>query len=274
VPKASEQIEKLSFERLRLDKDSADKDVFISSLRCVEGESGKLSMIVTTPIRTSIKKEGSELVYMEMEDGSVAYKSIATNTGQWNAIASITKLGDNYAATFLQAKGGSQYLVSLTSTAEEYRANINKTTMEDIKYSVLDTIGAYVISFFSIIANLIAVCFVLLWPLGVDFFEWKFFFRNPLITFRIGVLAETFLMYFSIRRIYANEESVAFMPEILQHGLTAAGILLATAAIAYIIVRLYRRSKSDSSNFAELGLFILIHNIFIYFLYTAYIVRF
>ncbi|HYE10159.1 MAG TPA: hypothetical protein VEF53_08265, partial [Patescibacteria group bacterium] len=143
-----------------------------------------------------------------------------------------------------------------------------------IKLSVMDTVGAYVFSFVSIFINLITVSFILLWPIAVDFFEWKYFFKNPLVTFRIGVLAETFLMYFSIARIYRNKEVLVFMPEILKHGLSAMVILLATAALAYYIVRLYRRSKKDLHSFPELALFILIHNIFVYFLYTAYIARF
>jgi positive regulator of sigma E activity len=107
----------------------------------------------------------------------------------------------------------------------------------------------------------------------VDFFEWKFFFKNPLATFRIGVLAEVFLMYFSIARIY-NEQSIAFMPDILKNGLAPIVILLVTAAISYLIVRLYRKSKADLHSFPELGLFILMHNMLVYFIYTAYIVRF
>ncbi len=274
VPKDSKHVETLTFERFKLDSSSDEKDTYISSLKCVDGESDKLSMIVTTPMRTSVRKEGPELVYVVMEDGKVSYKSLATNTGQWNSLASINKLESQYAATFLQTKGGAQYLVNLTSTAEEYKANINRTTMDDIKYSVMGTIGAYVFSFFSIFINLITVSLILLWPISVDFFEWKFFFRNPLITFRIGALAETFLMYFSIRRIYRVKENVLFMPQILQHWLSAIGILLATAVIAYVIERLYRKSKGDVNSFVELGLFTLVHNIFVYFLYTAYIVRF
>lgn len=274
VPKDSKSVEKLSFERLRLGDGSEKEDIYISSLKCLEGESDKLGMIITTPIRTSVSREGSELVYLVVENGNVTEKSIATNTGQWNALATINKLGDQYTATFLQTKGGTQYTVNLTSTAEEYKTIINKTTMSDIKYSVMDTIGAYVFSVFTIFFNLLSVSFILLWPIAVDFFEWKFFFNNPLVTFRIGVLAETFMMYFGIARIYKNEQSVAFMPDILKNGLSAIGILLVTAAISYIIVRLYRKSREDLHSFPELGLFILIHNILVYFLYTAYIPKF
>lgn len=274
IPTDSKNVERLTFERLKLDDADEGKETYISSLRCLDGESDKLSVIITTPIKTSVRREGSELVYLIIKDGKVVYKSTATNTGQWNSLTSINKLGDQLVATFLQTKGGNQYEVNLTSTAEGYKGNINRVTASDIKYSVMDTVGAYVFSFFVIFINLITVSLVLLWAISVDFFEWKFFFRNPLITFRIGALAETFLMYFSIRRIYRNAESVTFMPDILKHGLSPIVILLITAAISYIIVRLYKKSKSELSSFQELALFVLVHNIFVYFLYTAYIARF
>jgi hypothetical protein len=274
VPKASNRVEKLIFERLKLDEGSKKNETFISSLKCLDEDSDKLSAIMTTPIRTSISREGSELLYMVIDDGKIIYKRIASNTGQWNSFATINKLEGQYVASFLQTLGGTRYIVNLTSTAEEYKININSTTMNDIKLSVMDTVGAYVFSFFSIFFNLISVSFILLWPIAVDFFEWKRFFNNPLITFRIGALAETFLMYFSIARIYRKEGVLAFMPEILKHGLSPIVLLLTTAALSYAIVRLYRKSKGDLHSFPELALFILIHNIFVYFLYTAYIARF
>ncbi|HYF75370.1 MAG TPA: hypothetical protein VD757_02180, partial [Candidatus Nitrosocosmicus sp.] len=274
IPRASGKLEKLVFERFKLEEGSKDTETYISSLKCLDNSGDDLSMIMTTPVRTSVKREGSELVYAAMEDGKLAYKSIATNTGQWNSFTGITRLEDQYVASFLQTIGGTSYIVNLTSTGEEYKANHNKTTMADIKASAMGTIGAYVFSIFTIFINLLIVAFILLWPISVDFFEWKYFFKNPLITFRIGAFAETFMMYFSIARIYRNAESVTFMPEILKHGLTPLGVLLVTAGLSYYILRLYRKSKSDLHSFTELALFILIHNIFVYFLYTAYIARF
>lgn len=274
IPKASGKIESLKFERFNPEENSEGKETYIASLKCLDGESDRLSMVFTTPIRTSVSREGSEVVYAVMEDGKITYKSIATNTGQWNSFASIHKLEGQYVASFLQTIGGTRYIVNLTSTAEEYKANLNDTVMADIKASVMDTIGAYVFSFFAIFINLITVSFILLWPITVDFFEWKYFFNKPLLTFRLGVLAETLLMYFCVDRIYRNPESVAFMPEILKYGFSPVVILLATAAIAYLIVRMYRKSKRDLHSFTELALFTLIHNTFIYFLYTAYIARF
>ncbi|MHB1394638.1 MAG: hypothetical protein ACYCYE_16555 [Clostridia bacterium] len=273
LPKASNKVEKLTFERLKLDGDSEKKETYISSLKCLDGDSDKLSLIMTTPIRTSISREGSELVYMKIDEGNITYKRIATNTGQWNSYATINKLEDQYVASFLQTIGGTRYIVNLTSTAEEYKTNLKKTTMNDIKLSVMDTVGAYVFSVFAIFINLITVSFILLWPIAVDFFEWKYFFKNPLVTFRIGAVAETFLMYFSITKIY-SEQNLPFMPDILKHGLSSIGILLITAALSYVIVSLYRKSKRDLHSFPELALFVLIHNIFVYFLLTAYIARF
>lgn len=273
IPKASGKVDKLTFERFRLEEGTDDKETYISSLKCLEDGSDNLSMVLTTPIRTSVRREGTELVYAAMDEGKVSYKSIASNTGQWNSFASISKLGSQYVAGFMQTIGGTRYIVNITSTGEEYKSNLNKTTMSDIKASIMDTVGAYVFSFFAIFINLITVSFILLWPITVDFFEWRYFFNNPLITFRIGALAETGLMYFSIRRIY-REEIIPFMPDILRHGLAPIGTLLVTAALSYLIVRLYRRSKSDLHSFTELALYILIHNIFVYFLYTAYIARF
>lgn len=273
-PKASGRVEKLNFERLKLDSSNEKEETYISSLKCLQGDSDKLSMVMTTPIRTSVSREGSELVYLVMEDGNITFKRIASNTGQWNSFTTINKLGDQYIATFLQAIGGTSYIVNLTSTDEDYKTNINRTTMNDIKLSVMDTVGAYVFSFFAIFINLLTVSFILLWPIAVDFFEWRFFFNNPLVTFRIGALAETFLMYFSIARIYRNQEALTFMPAILKHGLSPVVMLLITAALSYIIVGLYRKSKVDLHSFPELGLFVLMHNIFVYFLYTAYIARF
>ncbi len=272
VSKTSTGLEKVAFERLKLDGEK--EGTYISALKCLDGDSDKLDLIMTTPIRTSISREGAELLYAVMEDGTITYKRIASNTGQWNSFATLNKLEGQYVASFLQTIGGTRYIVNLTSTAEEFKTNLNKTTMTDIKLSVMDTVGAYVFSFISIFINLLTVFFILLWPIAVDFFEWKYFFKNPLVTFRIGVLAETFLMYFSIARIYRNKEALAFMPNILKHGLSAMAILLATAAIAYYIVHLYRKSARDLHSFTELALFILIHNIFVYFLYTAYIARF
>ncbi len=273
LPKASDRVEKLTFERLKLDGDSEKQETYISSLKCLDEDSDKLNMIITTSIRTSVSREGTELVYLVMDNGNITYQRIASNTGQWNSFATINKLEDQYVASFLQTIGGRRYIVNLTSTAEEYKTNLNRTTMNDIKSSVMDTIGAYVFSFFSIFINLITVSFILLWPIAVDFFEWKYFFNNPLVTFRIGAVAETFLMYFSIARIY-TDKTLPFMPDILKHGLSAIGVLLLTAALSYIIVSLYRKSKTDLHSFPELALFMLIHNIFVYFLYTAYIARF
>lgn len=274
IPKASARVEKLVFEKLQLEAGTEEKEVYISSLKCLDDGTDNLSMIVTTPIRTSVKREGSELVFLVMDEGNITYKSIATNTGQWNSFASINRIGEQYVASFLQTIGGTRYIVNLTSTDEVYKANINKTTKDDVKAALMDTVGAYVFSFFSIFINLITVSFILLWPIAVDFFEWKYFFNHPAVTFRIGVLAETFMMYFSIARIYRSEESVAFMPEILKHGLSPVGMLLATAGLAYLIVHLYRKSKHDLHSFTELALFVFIHNVFVYFLYTAYIARF
>lgn len=274
VPKASNKVEKLTFERLKLDGDGEEKETYISSLKCLDEDSDKLSVIMTTPIRTSIRREGSELLYMVIDDGNIIYKKTASNTGQWNSFTTINKLEGQYVASFLQTIGGTRYIVNLTSTAEEYKSNINSTAVSDIRLSVMDTVGAYVFSFFIIFINLITVSLILLWPIAVDFFEWKYFFNKPLVTFRIGVLAETFLMYFSIARIYRNPETLAFMPDILKYWLSPIAILLITAALSYIIVRLYRRSKNYLHSFPELALFILIHNIFVYFLYTAYISRF
>lgn len=274
VHKNLEGVASVSFEKLKLDESVNDKEEYISSLECLDAVSDKINAVVITPVRTSIKREGSELMFITIDDGKIVYKCIASNTGEWNRFSSIRKVGGEYMATFLQTLGGTRYKVNVTGTGAGYKKNLNKTTFDDIKYSVMDTVGSYVFSFFAIFINLLVTAPLLLWPITVDFFEWKIFFRNPLLTLNIGVAAETAAMYFSIHRIYRNELSVAFMPELLRHPVAPLAILALTASISYAFIRLYRKSKADIHSFPELALFMLVHNIIVYFLYTAYIARF
>jgi len=264
----------ISFERLKLNNEDDNTETYISSLKCVEEVSDKVKAVIITPVRTSIKREGSEIMYIEIDDGSVVYKSLASNTGQWNRFASINSIGDEYMAVFLQTMGGTNYKVNVTSTGVEYKNAMNKTNLRDIKLGAMDTVGGYVFSFFTIFINLLMTAPILLWPIAVDFFEWKLFFYNPLITLNIGAAMETLCMYAAIKRIYANTTSVAYMPMILSQPWSPFAVLLITTLLSYIFIRLYRKGKPDLNSFPELALFIFVHNIMVYFLYTAYIARF
>ncbi|MGE5630863.1 MAG: hypothetical protein ACM3TR_07170 [Caulobacteraceae bacterium] len=274
LPKNQQGIARVNFDRLMLNNESADKEVYISSLSCADGKSGKLHAVIITPLKASVKREGSELMFITIEEGKVVYQSIVSNTGAWNRFAILEKIDGDYMATFLQTLGGIQFRINVAGTGAEFKKNLNKITFDDIKYSVMDTVGSYVFSFFSIFINLLVSAPLLFWPIAVDFFEWRTFLRKPLLTLHIGVVIEASAMYFSIMRVYANSESVSFMPPILQHPFSPLAVLLITTLFSYIIVRLFRKDRVDMSYFPELALFMLVHNVFVYFLYTAYIARF
>lgn len=274
VSRDSEGKPAIDFSRLNLNNNEEAKETYISSLDCLDGVSDKVDAIIITPVRTSIKREGSEIMFISIDDGKVVEKSVASNTGEWNRFAELEKVDGEYMAAFLQTLGGIHYKINVAGTGIEFKNNLNKTTFTDIKYSVMDTVGGYVFSFFPIFINLLITAPILLWPIAVDFFEWNVFFRNPLLTLNVGVAAETAAMGYSISRIYLNKESVAYMPALLRHPASPFAALLLTACISYIFIRLFRRSKTDLHSFPELALFMLVHNIIVYFLYTAYIARF
>ena len=98
-------------------------------------------------------------------------------------------------------------------------------------------------------------------------------FRNPAY-FEYYVAAELIVMYFSIRRIYSNTTALEFMPELIKHPAVPLTVLFLTGLTAYAFIRIYRKSKKDFGSFPELALYMLIHNIIVYFLYSEYIAGF
>lgn len=274
IPKTSENIVTADFKRLGLDDDAEDSDTYISSLECLKEVSDQIEAVFITPVRTSVKKEGTELVFIKIDQGQIIDKHIASSTGEWNRFASINKVRNGYMASFLQTMGGTKYTINVTGTTESFKDNHNRITLEDMKRSLMDTAGGYVFAFFPIFVNLLIMSPVLLWPIAVDFFEWKTFFRNPLLTLNIGVAAELIVMYFSIRRIYSNTTALEFMPELIKHPAVPLTVLFLTGLTAYAFIRIYRKSKKDFGSFPELALYMLIHNIIVYFLYSEYIAGF
>lgn len=274
IPKGSASGEDPVFSILNPDEEQYAGTAYISSLKCIADSNDKLQLIMTTPIKTSLKREGNELMYAVMDKGKIIEKQIASNTGQWNNDVMFSKYGGQYFAFFMQTMGRAQYEIRMTSSGEQYKLTANKITREDISSAVRDTLSGYIFALLPIFIGLLIMVPALLWPIAVDFFEWKRFYYNENLTFNVGAAIELIFMFFNISIIYANSDALQYMPGILKFAGAKYLYLLLTFAIAYAISWLNRKSKKEAHIFVQMLSFVIIHLILIYFLFAKYIAGF
>ncbi len=274
LPQNLDGVQTLKFERLKLEMQADEPEPFLSTLSLVKEQGEVLTAIVAAPARRLGEDEGSELVYITIDKGVVLEEVLATNTRRWCSNAQIERVGDTYAASFLRTLGDSKYQVGITSSGETYKNRYNKTTKEDVINTLMEVAAAYMFVFFPVFINLLVTAPILFWPICVDFFEWKYFFDRPNLTYRIGIVLEGLVMVYSMLNIYKNPESVSFMPAILTFPGAPFFYLLLTFGTTYGILHFYRKGSRDMHPLPELGLFLLIHNTLMYFLYSVYMVRF